>query len=171
MRSIRESLNLLALFLLFLALLSVFYALRDARLGQSADWGLAAFGSLCALPYLVLLATGRMFTAAFFTELIFGGSRAAERGYSKERAWAREGRGKDAAFGLLLRDRVFGDIPGLWAVLEMARLDPSMTQEAVQAATRLIGSRGISSADRDHAGRLLQLAKISVVRDVYPGSR
>ena len=171
MRYLREALNTFALFLLFTALISLFYVLRDARFGHDANWTAAIYSGVAALPYLGLLATGRMFTAAFFTELIFGGSKAAERGYSKERAWARGGRGHDAAFGLLLRDRIVGDIPGLWTVLEMARLDPSMTQEAAQAATRLIGSRRISSADRAHAGRMLQQAKISVARQVYPGSR
>lgn len=171
MRYLREALNTFALFLLFTAMISICYVLRDARFGHAANWPAAIYASVAVLPYMGLLATGRMFTAAFFTELVFGGSKAAERGYSKERAWARAGRGRDAAFGLLLRDRIVGDIPGLWAVLEMARLDSSMTQEAVQAATRLIGSRRISSADRDHAGRMLQQAKVSVVRQVYPGSR
>lgn len=171
MRELKEVLNTLAVLLLFAALLAGFFILRDIRMGQPLQWGLAWLSVLCLAPHLALLATGQALSASFFTELVFGVSGAAERSYIKERALARAGRGKDAALGLLWRDRWIGDRPALWAVLEMAKFDPDLAPEAVRAATRLIGDPRVSQADRDHAGRQLQLAKVSVRREVYPGSR
>ncbi len=171
MRELKEVLNTVALLLLFAAIMVGFFILRDIRVGQPMDWGLAVLSVLCLAPHFALLASGQALSASFFTELVFGASGAAERSYIKERALARAGRGKDAALGLLWRDRWIGDRAALWAVLEMAQYDPALASEAVRAATRLIGDPRSSQADRDHAGRQLQLAKVSERRELYPGAR
>jgi hypothetical protein len=46
--------------------------------------------------------------------------------------------------------------------VEFAQYDPDLKPEALRAALRLFGKRGLSRADRDHVGRLLGQAKISV---------
>lgn len=170
MRYWREISNLTAFLSIFAGLFAVFFVLRDVRLGMAPDWGLAIFSAICFIPYGALLATGRLLAASFFTELVYGGSRAAALGYSKERSWAREGRGRDAALGFLWRHRIIGDVPGLWAVLEMARFDPNMKDLAVSAASHLFRS-GLSQADRDHVGRQLQLVQVSEAREAYTGWR
>lgn len=166
MRYFREILNTAALLMVFAGLFTLFFVLRDLRMGEPPNWGFAASSVLWFTPFAVLFATGRMFTAAFFTELIYGGSSAADRGYSKERAWAREGKARDAALALWLRHRMVGDVPGLWAILEMARFDPGIKDLAVLAANGLFASR-LSKAERDHVGRQLQLVKVSEAREIY----
>ena len=168
LRYLREILNLFAYFCLLGALALVFYVLRDLRLGQAISTAKMVEGALFCLPYFLLLVSGWALSAVFFTELVFGTqTHGRSRNFSKERALARDGKGKDAALGLLWRDRVWGDPEALFAVLEMAQWDPALGPEAVQAAHRLIGSIRTSAADRDHAGRMLAQAKVSTVKPSY----
>lgn len=171
MRYLREILSSFAYLCLFVALGCAFYLLRDLRLGKEMDLGLMAYGSLACLPWILVFASGRLLGAVFISDLVFGVHGPARAGRSREIALAREGRGKDAALGLLWRDRLVGDAEGLFTVLEMARHDRSLGPEATQAAARLIGSSRISRADREHAGRLLQQARVSEAKESYKGWR
>lgn len=166
-RHVREILNVFALLMVLSGMLLGFHILRDLREGLPPDLRGAIRCGVLFAPALLLLATGQMFTAAFFSSLFYGGARSSEQGYSREKSWAREGKARDAALGMLWRDRLVGDAKALWAVLEMARLDKSLDQEAVKAANRIIGSARSSAADRDHAGRMLQLVRVSRAKPHY----
>jgi len=169
--TLREALNLAAF--IFLALLLASLGLMSGAIAR--DHGLGTmegiYLALCALPWVLALVTGQAYGTAFLIGIYSGGSGAAKAGYSREKSWARQGRGQEAAHALLWRDRLVGDVPGLLAVLEMAQLDPSLKPEAARAARRLMGSARATKAERDHAGRLYQLARLSEVRQNYPGSR
>jgi hypothetical protein len=167
MRYLREILNFGAYLFLLVSVASFFFVLRDVRMGEPMDWGMAIAGALGCLPWIALLVAGRLLSANFFSDLVFGVSGAGRSGGSREIALARDGRGKDAALGLIWRDRLFGDPQGLFTVLEMARHDRSLAPEAVQAANRLIASSRVSRADREHAGRLLAQARVSEVKESY----
>jgi hypothetical protein len=171
MRHLREILSSFAYICLLAAMVCAFYLLRDLRLGKAMDLGLMAYGSLACLPWILVLASGRLLGAVFFSDLVFGVHGAARAGNSREIALARAGRGKDAALGLLWRDRLIGDSAGLFTVLEMARHDRALGPEAAQAAARLLGSSRVSRADKEHAGRLLQQAQVSEAKGRYSGWR
>jgi hypothetical protein len=161
--SLREVLNLTAFCALLIALLSLLLKAGDHP-GAFGFSGLEAlYYGTCILPWILLLVTGEAYGIAFATSFYYGGGKASH-GYSRERAWAREGKGRDVAHALLWRDRVYGDHPGLMAVIEFAQLDSDLRPEALRAALRLLGRRRLSKADRDHVGRLLMMAKISVAQ-------
>jgi hypothetical protein len=171
MRHLREILNLTSLLFLLGTVFSFFYFLQDWTHGTGINLYDAAYGLAFAAPYLTLLGVGWALGVAFYVELAFGTSSKGQRSFPREKSLAREGKGKDAALGLLFRDKIWGDRDALWAVLEMARYDDDLGGEAVQAASRIIQSRRSSQADRDHAGRSLQLAKVSEAKAVYTGWR
>lgn len=168
--TLREAVNIVAYLTFMLGLLGVFPLLWDVRHHQSISYMEAGYVVTCCLPWCFALVTGQSYSMAFFSGLFWGGQGSARHHYSKERAWARAGRGQEVAHAYLWRDRLFGDTPGLIAVMELGQLDPNMKPEIVRAAGRLL-SRGLSKADKDHVGRLFQLAKVSEVRQSYPGSR
>jgi hypothetical protein len=123
----------------------------------------AVYYILCILPWLILLLVGEAYGIAFAVSFMYGGGKAS-RGYSRERSWAREGKGREVAHALLWRDRLYGDNEGLMAVIGFAQKDPDLKPEALRAALRLLGRHRISKADRDHVGRLLMQAQISVAQ-------
>lgn len=167
--TLREVLNLTAFILLMVAGLSSFFVLRDVAQHQYPHLGDAALFVVSAAPWVLALVTGQAYGIAFVTSFYHGGGVAA-RGHSQQRAWARQGRGQEAAHALLWRDRVLGDRSGLMAVLEMAQLDPSLKPEAVRAAHRLFAS-DLSKQERAQVGRLYMLAGFGEVKPRYPGHR
>jgi len=161
--TLREVLNLTAFCCLLVALLSFLFIAGNHGLmnGLSAQESFTV--GICIAPWILVLVTGEAYGIAFVISLYYGGGRASH-GFSRERAYARAGKGKEVAHGILWRDALYGDTPGLMAVVEFAQLDPDLKPEALRAALRLFGKRGLSRADRDHVGRLLGQAKISAAK-------
>ena len=159
--SLREVLNLTAFCCLLVGLLSFLFIAGNHGLmhGMSVNesFTLAVF----VAPWILVAVMGEAYGIAFVISLYYGGGKASH-GYSQERSFARNGRGKEVCHGILWRDALYGDTPGLMAVVEFAQYDPDLKPEALRAALRLFGKRGLSRADRDHVGRLLGQAKISV---------
>jgi hypothetical protein len=168
--TLREVFNLTAFLLLLITGMSSFFVLRDVAQHQQPSYYEMAFVVLSAAPWVLTLVTGQAYGIAFATSFYYGGSGVAKRGHSMERAWARQGKGQEAAHALLWRDRMVGDTPGMMVVLELAQLDPDLKPEALRAAHRLFG-RAMSRAERDHVGRLYQQAGIGQVKATYPGNR
>jgi hypothetical protein len=166
--TLRETLNLWAfvLFLLFLVALSM--VVQELANHERIAFYEAMFLVLTVAPGLLMIITGEAYGITFFTNLIWNHTGAARNHYSLERSKAREGKGREAAHGILWRDTLIGDTPGLFAVLEMARLDDGMRAEALRATHRLLARTRLSKADRDHAGRLAALLKLSVGTDAAP---
>jgi hypothetical protein len=162
--TLREVLNLTAFCAGLMALLTLLFKAGDhpGQFGFSGAEGL--YYVTCIVPWILLMVTGEAYGIAFAVSFYYGGGGRATRGYSRERAFVREGRGREVAHALLWRDRLVGDVPGLMAVVEFAQQDADLKPEALRAALRLLGRRRLSRADRDHVGRLLMLAKISVVQ-------
>ena len=163
-------LNLTAFCALLMALLALLFKAGDhpGAFGFSGLEGL--YYITCIVPWILLLVMGEAYGIAFAISFYYGGGRAT-LGYSREKAFVREGKGREVAHALLWRDRLVGDVPGLMAVVEFAHQDPDLKPEALRAALRLLGRRRLSKADRDHVGRLLMLAKISVAQAIQKPHR
>jgi hypothetical protein len=159
--TLREVLNLTAFCCLLMALLSFLFIAGNHGLmhGMSANESLTL--AIFVAPWILVAIMGEAYGIAFVISLYYGGGKASY-GYSREKAFARAGRGKEVAHGILWRDALYGDTPGLMALLELSQYDPELKPEALRAALRLFAKRGLSKADRDHVGRLLGQAKISV---------
>lgn len=166
--TLREVLNLVSYIMLLLALLTGLFLLDDIYQHRSLDVMESAFVVFSVSPVVLALVTGQAYGVAFIVSLVYGVERVGSRNYSREIAFARQGRGKEAAHGLLWRDRMLGDVAGLKAVLEMARLDPDLKPEAIRAVSRLLGSSRLSKAEKDDVGRMFSRAKISTSKEAYP---
>ncbi len=152
--SLREVLNLTAFCCLLVALLSLLFIAGDHGLMHGLSVAESLTVGACLAPWILALVLGEAYGIAFVIGLYYGGGRAS-RGRSRERSFARNGRGKEVCHGILWRDALYGDTPGLMAVVEFAQVDPDLKPEALRAALRLFARRGLSKADRDHVGRLL----------------
>ena len=159
--TLREVLNLWTFVLLLVAGLACFDLLNDLVKHQPLDYYETLFPAAGLAPALLMLITGQAYGIAFFSGLLWNEAGAAQNHYSRERALARAGKGREAAQGMLWRDRVVGDTPALFAVLEMALLDPGMQREALRSMHRLASSGRLSSGDRDHLKRLLSQLDLS----------
>jgi hypothetical protein len=159
--SLREVLNFWAFIMLLLAMLVSVFLLDDLVQHNTVDYAESMFVVVSLAPAILLVVTGQAFGAAFIGGLFWSNSRAAHSHYRKELSLARAGKGREAAAGMLLRDRVFGDTRALMTILEMARQDKDMMPEAMRATHRLLGNWKLSKADRDHVGRLVSQIKIS----------
>ena len=161
--SLREVLNLTAFCCLLVGLLCLLLVVggHPGMHGVSPEEGFTL--GIFVAPWILVAVTGQAYGIAFVISLYYGGGKASH-GYSRERSFARNGRGKEVCHGILWRDALYGDTPGLMAVVEFAQYDPDLKPEALRAALRLFGKRGLSKADRDHVGRLLGQVKISVGR-------
>lgn len=158
--TLREVLNLTLFCAVLLALLSLLLIAGEHPSTHGFSAMESGYYGLCVVTWILMLVTGQAYGIAFCISLYYGGGKGS-RGYSRERAWARAGRGQEVAQALLLRDRLVGDSEALLAVLDLAQLDPGAKPEALRAALRLMGRGKLSKADRDHVGRQLMMAKIS----------
>jgi hypothetical protein len=159
--SLREILNLWAYVMLLLALIAVSMVVEDLAKHQPIDYLEAVFLAVSVSPSILMIITGQAYGLTFFTNLIWSHTGSGRNHYSLERSLAREGKGREAAQAMLWRDRLVGDVAGLIAILEMARLDPRMQPEAMRATHRLLANPFLPKHERDHVGRLLSLLKIS----------
>lgn len=159
--TLREILNLWAYIMLLVAMIALGMVVDDLAKHQPLDYYEALFLAFSISPSLLMIITGQAYGATFFTNLIWNHKGSGRNHYSQERSLAREGKGREAAQAMLWRDRVLGDIPGLIAILEMARLDPLMQPEAMRAIHRLLANPLLPKFERDHVGRLVSLLKIS----------
>jgi hypothetical protein len=161
--TLREVLNLTAFCCLLVGLLSFLFIAGDHGLMHGMSLYESMSLCICIAPWILVMVTGEAYGIAFAVSMYYGGGKASH-GHSLERAYARAGKGKEVAHGILWRDALYGDTPGLMAVLEFAQIDHELKPEALRAALRLFAKRGLSRADRDHVGRLLGQAKISTVK-------
>jgi hypothetical protein len=159
--SLREVLNFWAFIMVLLAAITVCFLLDDMVRHSALDYGEALFVVASLAPAILLLVTGQAYGVAFLSGIFWNNSKAARSHYRKELSLARAGKGREAAAGMLLRDRVFGDTRALMTILEMTRQDKEMMPEAMRATHRLLGNWKLSKLDRDHVGRLVSQIKIS----------
>jgi len=159
--TLREVLNFWAFIMVLLAAITVCFLLDDLVKHSPLDYGEALFVVASLAPAILLLVTGQAYGVAFLSGIFWNNTRAARSHYRKELSLARAGKGREAAAGLLLRDRVYGDTHALMCILEMTRQDKEMMPEAMRATHRLLGNWKLSKLDRDHVGRLVSQIKIS----------
>jgi hypothetical protein len=156
--------------MLLLALLAATFLLDDLVKRSSLDYAEALFFIVSLAPTILLLVTGKASGVSFFHGLFWGNTGAAQSHFSREKALAFAGhtdKGREAALGMLWRDRVVGDTRAPMAILEMARRDRELLPEAMRAAHRLLANWKLSRHDRDHVGRLISQIRISSAAEVY----
>jgi hypothetical protein len=159
--TLREVLNLSAFLLLLSGLIVAFFLLGDLVRHENLDFAEGMFVVVSLAPFILMLVTGQALGLDFIGGLLWSNSGAAEGNFRREVSLARSGKGRDAALGMLLRDRIFGDTRALMAILEMARHDKEMLPEAMRATHRLLANWKLPKHERDHVGRLVSQIKIS----------
>lgn len=159
--TLREVLNFWAYLMLVLALVAASFLLGDLVHHENLDFAEGMFVVVSLAPFILILVTGQAFGLDFIGGLMWSNSGAAHGNFRRELSLARSGKGRDAALGMLLRDRIFGDTRALMAILEMARHDQEMLPEAMRATHRLLANWKLPRHERDHVGRLMSQIKIS----------